>query len=251
MSYARRLAALALLGALAGMPFAATPAAALQPAGTQVTFNGGGLGLLLCGSRPEVPKITVGAESKVRLTNGLGLGATLTIDGSTSGSVASGETVEVQFHRGPVSIGMEPDCALNLNRDFEPLTVEVTPATAVPAPARSNPAARPQPRPAGPPPNPSAPGGPGAPAPPESSLFPDIDELALGGGPDDGATLPSQATVVNPDGSPAQRLASDTGPVDKGPIGLLAIIAAVCVVGVSAGAVRAIITQRTTRAEYA
>lgn len=140
MSHSRRLAALAVLGALVGLPLAATPALAQDP-GAQVTFKGGGLGLLLCGSQPDVPQINVGAESKVRLTNGLGLNATLKIDGAASATVASGETVEVQFHRGPVAIGMEPDCTLNLNQDFQQLTVEV--AAAAPAPARTSTAPKP------------------------------------------------------------------------------------------------------------
>lgn len=250
-----RLAGVALLGALVGMPFAAQPsAAAQQPAGPQVTFSGGGLGLLLCGSRPDIPQITVGAESKVRLTNGLGLAATLKIDGSVSATVANGETVEVQFHRGPVAIGMEPDCALNLNQDFEQLTVEVTPTRTAPAPAQTGSAGLPNSRPstAAPTTGASTPDDPQAPAPPSGDVFPDPTGLPLDGSKAvAGASLKSPATVVNPDGSPAQRLASGTGPVDKGPIGLLAIIATVCVVGVSVGAIRAIITQRATRAEFA
>lgn len=43
---------------------------------------------------------------------------------------------------------------------------------------------------------------------------------------------------------------SDT-PTDKGPIGLLAIIATVCVVGVSVGAIRAIVGHRASRTEFA
>jgi hypothetical protein len=38
---------------------------------------------------------------------------------------------------------------------------------------------------------------------------------------------------------------------DDGPIGLLALVATVCVVGVAAGAIRALITQRANRAEWA
>ncbi|WP_162907769.1 hypothetical protein [Allorhizocola rhizosphaerae] len=249
MSYTRRLGALALLGAFVGLPLAAGPAVA-QPDGAQVTFKGGGLGLLLCGSKPDVPAINVGAESKLRLTNELGLNATLTIDGSASTSVASGETIEVQFHRGPVSIGMEPDCALNLNQDFQELTVEVTPArAAAPAPIRTTPAAQQQK------PNQPASGGQpsaaarpsGTPVAPGDVLLPEMTTM-----PDPSAApgpFTSPVTVVSSN-SAAARLASGA-PVDKGPIGLLAIIATVCVVGVSAGAIRAIITQRATRAEFA
>lgn len=252
-----RLATTAVLGVLFGLPLAAAqPAQAAQESGdAHVTFSGGGLGLLLCGSHPDVAQIRVGAESKVRLTNGLGLAATLTIDGAASAPVASGETVEVQFHRGPVTIGMEPDCALNLNRSFEQLTVEVTPARAVPEPVRTGSGDQPSSRPSMTSPASGEDGEPddgGAPPPPEDPLFSGMSDLQTDSSAvASGGSLESPATVVNPDGSPATRVASMTGPADKGPIGLLAIIATVCVVGVSIGAIRAIITQRASRAEFA
>jgi hypothetical protein len=254
----KHVAALAATGVFAVVPFASAAYAA-QPA-PGVNFTGGGLGLLLCGSKPETPRITVGAETKVRLTNSLGMGAELRIDGSPSATVASGETVEVQFHSGPVGITMIPDCALNLNPKFEPLTVDVTappPPAAVPpvkpAPVQPKPSVKPaQPTPT----QPSTGSNPGAqpspeaalPALPEDPLFPG----AITDVPQDGAT-PTKAAVVNPDGSTAQKknLAGQNGPVDNGPIGLLAIIATVCVVGVSAGAIRAIITQKAMRTEFA
>ncbi|HEX6683994.1 MAG TPA: hypothetical protein VF062_14415 [Candidatus Limnocylindrales bacterium] len=256
----RRLATVAALGALVGLPLAALPASATDPA--SVTFSGGGLGLLLCGSKPDTSRITVPAEQRVRLTNNLGLNATLNIDGSANSTVANGETVEVQFHRGPVAIGMVPDCALNLNPKFEQLTVEVsTPAAAAPAPARSTSAA------AAPRPSPSKPsaagaaaaagsargGQDGSPPVPPAPGDPLFSEPAVPGvDPSAGVNLESPATVVHAGRSPqGQKLAGSTGPVDKGPIGLLAIIATVCVVGVSVGAIRAIITQRATRAEFA
>ncbi|HCT80558.1 MAG TPA: hypothetical protein DGG94_17120 [Micromonosporaceae bacterium] len=244
----KRLATFAIVGALAGLPLAGQASADPAP-GASVTFTGGGLGLLLCGSKPATSRITVGAESKVRLTNSLGMGAQLNIDGAASATVASGETVEVQFHRGPVGITMVPDCALNLNPKFEQLTVDVT---AAPAAVPAKPATPPKPSTK---PSTGAPatGAPGAlPALPTDPLFPDELANVPGGSPAPGSgTLESPATVVNPDGSPARKLAGESGPVDKGPIGLLAIIATVCVVGVSAGAIRAIITQRATRAEFA
>ncbi|WP_026208649.1 hypothetical protein [Catelliglobosispora koreensis] len=246
----RRIAVLTATGFLAMLP--AASALAANP-GPGVNFTGGGLGLLLCGSKPDAPRITVGAESKIRLTNSLGMGAELRIDGSPSATLASGETVEVQFHRGPVAVTMVPDCALNLNPKFEQLTVDVTPtqanpAPAKPAPAQSKPAAKPS---TGVPGNAQPGSSPGAALPelPEDPLFPGAVTNVPGGTPDgSGGTLESSpATVVNS----AKKPTSTSGPVDKGPIGLLAIIATVCVVGVSAGAIRAIITQRATRAEFA
>jgi hypothetical protein len=254
--FVKRLSATAAIGALVGLPLA-MPAWAADPA--SVTFSGGGLGLLLCGSKPNTSRISVPADQKVRLTNQLGTDATLNIDGSANSSVANGETVEVQFHRGPVSIGMVPDCPLNLNPSYEQLTVDVRPNTnkvmAVPAPAAS-PAARPSVKPtantlpsADDPIRGGEDGSPPVPAAAGASLF---AEAMPGAEPSPGVILESPATVVHPGRSPrGQALAADAGPVDKGPIGLLAIIATVCVVGVSAGAIRAIITQRATRTEFA
>ncbi|GAA1416542.1 hypothetical protein ACFQZ4_25435 [Catellatospora coxensis] len=277
MSYAirRRAAAFAAAGLLAGLPLlGASPAGAVEPeAAPGVSFSGGGLGLLLCGSKPATTKITVAAESKVRLTNGLGQGATLQIDGKDSADVADGETVEVQFHRGPVKVAMVPECLLNLNPTFEPLTVEVTSrSTSTPSGSGSGstsgqgsssgstptrkPSAKPSPTKAA-----SQPGTSRStsrndtPAPadehpevtePTETLFP-----VPGDGDGQGVQESPPAAVVGGSGEmlDANRLSS-TSP-DKGPIGLLAIIATVCVVGVSAGAIRAIIAQRATRAEFA
>jgi hypothetical protein len=74
---------------------------------------------------------------------------------------------------------------------------------------------------------------------------------------DGGATSGDPATVdTEPAGNglaaeQVSRTSESTPAPDDGPIGLLAMIATVCVVGVSAGAVRALITQRANRAEWA
>jgi hypothetical protein len=80
---------------------------------------------------------------------------------------------------------------------------------------------------------------------PGDPLFPsDLGSVAPGTPLPQGDTLNTPlAVVVGADGKQTPRLASET-PLDKGPIGLLAIIATVCVVGVTTGAIRAIITQR-------
>ncbi|GAA1635951.1 hypothetical protein ACFQY4_45620 [Catellatospora bangladeshensis] len=270
MSYAirRRAAAFAAAGLLAGLPLlGAHPATAAEPeAAPGVSFSGGGLGLLLCGSKPATAKITVAAEAKVRLTNGLGQGATLQIDGKDSAAVPDGETVEVQFHRGPVKVAMVPECLLNLNPTFEPLTVEVVnKATAAPSrptggqspsatPSRK-PSTKPSPKvPSQAGQSPQAGQGSGQetsstngqlPEEPEETLFPTPSDEG-----EEPAVEPSAAVVLGPDEQKMDPAASTSSP-DKGPIGLLAIIATVCVVGVSAGAIRAIIAQRATRPEFA
>ncbi|BCJ71793.1 hypothetical protein CS0771_13370 [Catellatospora sp. IY07-71] len=268
MSYAirRRAAAFAAAGLLAGLPLlGAHPAAAAEPeAAPGVSFSGGGLGLLLCGSKPATAKITVAAEAKVRLTNGLGQGATLQIDGKDSAAVPDGETVEVQFHRGPVKVAMVPECLLNLNPTFEPLTVEVVnKATAAPSGGGQSPTAspskkpttKPSPKPASQPGRqPQSSANPGT---PDSTTVPEVPEPSesLFTEPTDGESEPGVAqspavSLVGADGAKMDPVAGTSSP-DKGPIGLLAIIATVCVVGVSAGAIRAIIAQRATRPEFA
>lgn len=277
MSYAirRRAAAFAAAGLLAGLPLlAAMPASAAEPeAAPGVSFSGGGLGLLLCGSKPATTKITVAAEAKVRLTNGLGQGATLQIDGEDSASVADGETVEVQFHRGPVKVAMVPECLLNLNPTFEPLTVEVVKkSTASPSttgtgtggqPTGSSPTKKPSAKASPKPsstgssrtqPGRTAPTGEQAPGDETPVDVPDNEEPLFenpdGSTGEEPAPEQSSAVVVGDVNKINSNQVSSTSP-DKGPIGLLAIIATVCVVGVSAGAIRAIIAQRATRAEFA
>jgi hypothetical protein len=214
-----RLTALTAMGILIGLPLA-LPAAAQTP---EVNFGGGGIGTLLCGSRPDRPQITVEPGGTVWLTNGLGSTAQLKIDDVATATVASGETAEVRFDRGPVQVLMVPECPLNLNTKYKALTVHV----ALPAPSATASA---------------GPGGvlivarpPGArdAALPRSQPAPTTSVLEGPG-----------ASVVDAGGTtknPAEP------PPDKRPIGLLAIIAAVCVAGLLAGVVRVIITQRATR----
>lgn len=241
----KRLAATAALGTIAGLSLAG-PAYA----GPEVVFTASGVPGLLCGSKPSTSSITVGANASVSLTNSLGGSAALLIDGANSATVNAGQTVQVQFHRGPVSIAMkQTSCLLG---DAKPLTVQVTPAPpAQPTPTR--PASAPtstSPRPSTKPPAPatSQPEMPALPSLP-GDLFHPADEAAVGTVPPGSDTLKTPpASVLGESGT---RDAVADAPIDKGPIGLLAIIATVCVVGVTAGAIRAIITQRATRAEFA
>jgi hypothetical protein len=264
MSYAtrRRAAGLAVAGVLVALPLFGSAALA-APDSQDVAFGGGGPGALLCSSTPATPSITVPADSKLRLTNNLGQAATLQIDGQDAASVAKGASVDVRFHRGPVLVAMAPQCPLNLNRSFKTLTVEVTPRTAAPAPP-STPVVTGGPR-AGtsqaPADGKSSPRPTGAsattttgdddeavvPVPSGDPLFPDEISALPASGVETPAGTEPPATVVNADGSQVQALTGREAPVDNGPIGLLAIIATVCVVGVSAGAIRAIIAQRATR----
>jgi hypothetical protein len=63
----------------------------------------------------------------------------------------------------------------------------------------------------------------------------------------DGTATVDAASGIGMDGAAAEALASVEPVRESGPIGLLALIATVCVVGASAGAIRAIIAQRASR----
>jgi hypothetical protein len=238
------------LGAFLGVPLAAQPALAETEASTQVEFNGGGLGLLLCGSKPDRPSVTIKSEARVVFVNNLGQGATLQIDGENGGPIGDGQAVEVQFHKGPVAIAMVPDCFLNLggNGSYEPVTVNVTASSPSSGDSTEPPRVV---KTRTPKPKPSTTAAPAATASPteDGALFPlepDPSGSVAPGGDSFGSSVvtPSGESVITTD------LASDT-PRDKGPIGLLAIIATVCVVGVTVGAIRAIVSQRSTRTEFA
>jgi hypothetical protein len=196
---------------------------------TSVVFNGGGSGVLLCGSQPSRSQISVPEETTVRFSNALKSDAQLTLNGTPTATVPRGESVEVVFHRGPVTVAMVPDCSHNLS-DAKTLTVLVT----EPEPAQSA--------------SPHKPGGKSTPGPVKSGQAapPGSQSSSTPGGTVPGGDVGAPATVVDGDGN-AQALIGNGGRRDNGSIGLLAIMATVCVVGVSAGAMRAIITRRAGR----
>jgi hypothetical protein len=155
------------------------------------------------------------------VVNDTGRRARLILDGSAQGELPEGSVEDVLFRRGPVSLALRPIC---LSTAVSAVRVEVDTA----------------PAPAGP-------------------------ETMLGSGPA-GADVHSSATASGApsaawpgaaEGGPPPPAwangpaAEPVGPVeplgDSRPVGLLALIATVCVAGVSAGAIRAIIAQRATR----
>jgi hypothetical protein len=149
---------------------------------------------------------------------------------------------------------MVPDCLLNLggNGSYEPVTVNVNRSSA-PSTGGSKTAVKPRTTPK-PKPSPSVsaaalPTDDPSVAADDTQLFsvdPETSDpsVVAGGSSDSGLGSGDTDTVTTGGSFP------DT-PTDKGPIGLLAIIATVCVVGVSVGAIRAIVGQRASRAEFA
>jgi hypothetical protein len=286
----RSLTLAAAIATLVGVPLLAGPTASAQEAGS-VTFNGGcgvlgsGLG---ANSTPDATQVSVPAGSGVRFTNRLGQAATLRLDGEAAAEVPAGGTADVVFNDGPVAASMQISCLLGTPAGT--VTVEVAEAEPAPADPGDDPAdpaagAGDQTDPPGQ--NGSNNGGSqdgeasGDPvwggwnegiAPPPAGVPDDAagrparvtrdrnaDRPPRWGvevePPNGGASSGEPATVDQESGGnelAADQLARTSGSTpDDGPIGLLALIATVCVVGVSAGAVRALISQRAHRAEWA
>lgn len=252
-----RAATIAVAALFAATPLLVTAAAQAAPtpeplpaeSGKEVVFRGDrGLLGVSCAANPSTTSVTVPAETTLRVVNKTGYRAKLLLDGASQGEIADGAAAPVVFHRGPVTLGLKPSCMLS---DESAVRVEVVPAPKAQAttdrprpgspqrPPRGNrdqqeePQAEPTVRP-----TPS-------PAVTESPEPLPVDED--GGDSDETVATVDEASGAGDEGVAAEALSS-VQPVRKsGPIGLLALIATVCVVGVSAGAIRAIIAQRATR----
>jgi hypothetical protein len=267
----RHRAALALTGALISAPLWACAAAAA--ATSTVTFTGApllNLGAVSCPSKPNVSRLTVAAGTQVNFANRLGKPATLWA-GDSHKHLQDGEMVPVTFTSGPATIVLQmlPDCSLDLGTHGQ-MTVVVD------APAQAG-------QPIGgtlggggevtPPVEPTGPGdhgttSPESPKPGHSKSPKPVPDESGSTGPgavtntgDDGTSGGTDATGSTGDDNPfatpsvtdvagTVRLGDPVGAsaAPGGASGLLTLIATVCVVGVSAAAIRAIIAQRATRA---
>jgi len=235
---------------VAGPLLPAGPAAAAPP---RIEFSRHGLGLLTCTSTPSDDEVTVQAESTVIFENDLREDATLRIDGRDAARVPDDGTAEVLFHRGTVRVEMVPDCGLSLSRDFDAVSVNVVGETGNSRPSSSTPAKS------------RAPGSSATAKSPESratdrrktdrgedSPSPDGNASSSTAPAGEGAS-PSEdsaegAAAGDDQAVAAEPVYADATSGDNGPNSLLAIIAIVCVVGVSAGAIRAIFAQRASGA---
>lgn len=254
------LVAAGLLGAGGAVLFASAPVAADQtppvPGPDTVIFKGScGLLGIAASSKPSVnnndnaQSITVPAGTPLTFVNQLGTPANLELSNQPKPiSVASGSYAKLAPQSGPFSAKMTPaSCGLPLGSQ-SPLTVSVTPA-----PAQSNSSAAGQPGQPGagqvkPPANqPAAGARPVLPNLPvhqpaaRGAVPPAAEQPGAGsgtsGGRASGVSLPSNQQPVAD-----SRPASDSGPASTS--SLLALIAAVCLVGVGAAAVRTIVAQR-------
>jgi hypothetical protein len=246
-------------------PAEPVPSSSVPEGGPDLVFSGdGGLLGVGCESTPSSSAVTVPAESTLLVVNRTGYRAKLVIDGTAQHEIESGASTPVMFHRGPVSLGLKPNCVLPkesaaqvnvvaaAGQGTDPVPSPTSSATRGPA-AQSTPGhgRTPSSRPSGSA-DPSATTAHGAS--PSSEASPSVDPLT--GAQDVGGTGDGLATVDDADGvNPHQAAAEPLGAVqpirDTGPIGLLALIATISIVGVTAGAIRAIVAQRAIRTRSA
>jgi hypothetical protein len=275
-SWSRYPAVLLAAAVVAGAPLLAAGPAGAAPveSGRQVTFSSsGGLLGVTCSATPSPALLTIPADTTLRVVNHTGHRATLLLDGAARGEVARGSTAEVLFRRGPVSLALEPHCvikeksAARVNVVAAPRATTPDPTPPQPSgagssgtdndrPAKSRPSgsaggSTADPGPAGTPGRrpvaPQAPSqtGSGAaePTPAAEDVLPD-DSGLIG----DGTSVATPPPVEPEGGGLAAEPMASVEPITKrGPVGLLGLLATVCVLGVSIGAIRAILAQRASR----
>ncbi|MEV6342042.1 hypothetical protein [Actinoplanes sp. NPDC051851] len=279
-----RVAALVASGLIFGGPLLTSGTASadqFEPGERRVNFDGGGVFGLSCDSTPEVESLTVPPRSVVHMVNRTGRPARLELAGTPQGIIPDNGTAEVFFRRGVTSVLLDPDCSDD--DDAVPLMVTASPSAAeapsdsvpsdllgTPAPAKSllpDPLAPPVTRSHRPRSKPSHPiktssRTPTAPAsspatPPPSS--PAARESLAAAVP---TTIPpvAAAPLSGPFSVPeeGQPLSEATEPVaavasirEGRPLGMLGMVAVVCLLGVSTAAIRAIVSQRASRANLA
>ncbi|GAB7049271.1 hypothetical protein [Catenuloplanes indicus] len=273
-----RITRRSLAALVAALPLLTGAAAANEESGEEIVFSGGGLIGLACGAKPNVGAISLPAESTLRVVNRTGYKAKLILDGVTQGEVGKGDAAKVLFHRGPVTVALKPNCVLTEESTSVRVTVR-PPARVAPPPAAPRSPAEPAPAVAEAPPAAPEPRSPDAapdrptpgdtrpaPAAATSSTPPDrptgTAESARVPGITPSAVPTTQSPLPDPLAAPlggggpdvavagvaAEPVAAVVPVEESGPVGLLALIATICVIGVSAGAIRAIIAQRAARA---
>jgi hypothetical protein len=136
----KRLAATLAAGVLglSGVLLATTAASATDPtaAGPNTVIFKGNCGLLSIGysSKPSVngkddtEAMTVAAKTPLTIVNSLGVSATLAVSGQPSKTMTAGQYANYAPATGPVSISLTPQCGLNVLGTAKAIAVTVTPA---------------------------------------------------------------------------------------------------------------------------
>jgi hypothetical protein len=221
-----------------------------------VTFHGGPLAPAVCPASPDHPNLNITEGTWVNVVNRTGATATLEVDGSSS-QIAKNGGLSVMLPAGRHDLRLIPDCPVH--GAIVPVVIEVA---AVQTGSSSEPSASS----AGSPPARSVPSVGSA----GSGAYPDRGVAEVGTGPSGGVV---GGPSPEPDGSPGRAGAPHTDgeasgavapgsdpdsaitvvpyavPETEDPRGarLLAVIATICVFGVTVAIIRAILAQRTTR----
>jgi hypothetical protein len=244
LSRPKIVAALAL-AAVAGPLLAPGGAVAAPPT---VTFNGGcGLLGVAASSRPSTSSVRIAANSSVNFVNHLSDSAQLLINGASEATIKPDYQVEVSFHAS-ATVSLVPSCLLGSGAagsvsirvsapsgggDVPSVPATVAPTTQLGAPsARASVTISPSGQPS------ASPSGSAA----SRSATPQRT--------DPSTPAAALAPPVGPSGSAALVAIGATSPATSGhhgPDRLLAVIAAVCLIGVSIALIRAIVAQRAIR----
>ena len=235
--------ALAVAAALLGAgPLLAAAAYAEPSDGATITFSGDPGTPGACSSEPHSTSDEIYAGSVVTFENQTGADGTLYFSGQ-SRPLAAGQQFQRRFGVGELTTKLDLQCS-PLGGSFGSVTVEIV----------ERPDQDAAPPAAGPPMEPPGAGHPADPVRNEPGVVADPDRTT--GALDPVTTDAVLDTVGDPAAVPAgNNVAAGRGrpaaPMPSGVSGLLALVAAVCVAGVSSAAIRAILSQRASRAAAA
>jgi hypothetical protein len=217
-----------------------------------VTFTAPSLLGLACGSRPDVGSVSVSEGASVVIANQAGMTARVVVAGQTVLTLDNGAVGRLTLAPGRHDVLLIPQCLLVVGTS--PLTVTVTPAAVGSGPAESEPAGSGD-EPASGSDAPPPAGGPAAPTDPVTAdgvaagprsgprpkRAPDGTPLPVSSGVPSASTTATAPPLSRPTGVVEAEAIPWTKPVDPKGVRLLAAIAAICVLGVTAAIIRSIV----------
>lgn len=219
-----------------------------EPAAPTVTFTSNGAPPVTCHTRPDVRSLTVPEGTAILIANHTEVRAAVTVGGVTVLTVNDGEGALLTLAPGQHEVLVLPECRSTGNNRSVAVTVTAAPPTTT-APAPDTP-------PATPTITGSSPGG----TPVRSSTPPGATPTTPGSGPattdvpanwippSPGSTPSTGAVTSGPSSAPARAdvvradiVALEDGAGNPKGVRLLAAIATICVLGVTAAVIRSIV----------
>jgi hypothetical protein len=221
----------------------------------------------VCSSRPDLATLTIGTATKITLVNATGGEITVDTGGSSAPVLADGQGVRVKLSQGHHSVRMVPACLIT--GDVEAAEVTVVPGNLVTVapPGPTRPTGGSAPPTSGPPGVSSsstepgrAPGPGGAPPwsgaswlpptgsgpPPDAPPGPNPAPAPLPGGYPPGSDRAGQPVLMGqPDPDVYDRPYQAQPPTDQKGGRLVAVVALICILGVTVGIIRAIRAQHS------